>query len=143
MASRRRRSLTLRGHKSFSVHSFQMGSRSYKDLVVWQNSIALCKLVYMTCESFPRSELYGLASQMKRAAVSVASNIAEGQARQHLGEFRQFLAVANGSLAELATQRIIAEELKLIDAIRSSELDALITEITKMLYALSAKVQAV
>ena len=84
-----------------------MGSRSYKDLVVWQKSIALCKLVYLTCESFPKSEVYGLASQMKRAAVSVASNIAEGQARQHLGEFRQFLAMANGSLAELDTQRIM------------------------------------
>jgi len=119
-----------------------MGSRSYRDLVVWQKSIALCKLVYLTCESFPRSELYGLASQMKRAAVSVASNIAEGQARQHLGEFRQFLAMANGSLAELDTQRIIAEELKLIDSTRSAELEAAITEIQKMLYALSSKVQA-
>ncbi len=119
-----------------------MGSRSYRDLLVWQKSIALCKLVYTTCESFPRSELYGLASQMKRAAVSVASNIAEGQARQHVGEFRQFLAVANGSLAELDTQRIIAEELELIDATRSTEIDAVITEIRKMLFALSAKVQA-
>ncbi len=119
-----------------------MGSRSYKDLVVWQKSIALCKLVYVTCESFPKSELYGLASQMKRAAVSVASNIAEGQARQHLGEFRQFLAMANGSLAELDTQRIITEELGLIDRARSTELDGAITEIRKMLYALSAKAQS-
>ena len=118
-----------------------MGSRSYRDLVVWQKSIALCKLVYTTCESFPKSELYGLASQMKRAAVSVASNIAEGQARQHRGEFRQFIAVANGSLAELDTQRIIAEDLKLIDTGCSTELDSIITEIRKMLYALSSKLQ--
>ena len=116
-----------------------MGSRSYRDLLVWQKSIALCKVVYQTCESFPRSELYGLASQMKRAAVAVASNIAEGQARQHLGEFRQFLAVAKGSLAELDTQRTIAEELALIERVRSSELETSITEIRKMLYALSAK----
>jgi len=88
-----------------------MGSRSYKDLVVWQKSIALCKLVYVTCDSFPKSELYGLASQMKRAAVSVASNIAEGQARQHLGEFRQFLAMANGSLAELALRESLPKNL--------------------------------
>src|SRR5207237_8845442 len=107
-----------------------------------KKSIALCKLVYLTCEAFPKSELYGLASQMKRAAVSVASNIAEGQARQHLGEFRQFLAVANGSLAELDTQRIIAEELGLIDHKRSLELDEVINEIRKMLYALSAKALA-
>src|SRR5260370_21091568 len=118
-----------------------MGSRCYRDLLVWQKSIALCKLVYTPCESFPRSELYGLASQMKRAAVSVASNIAEGQARQHLGEFRQFLAMANGSLAELDTQRIIAEELHLIDGTRSAELDEAITEIRKMLYAPSTKVR--
>ena len=79
---------------------------------------------------------------MKRAAVSVASNIAEGQARQHLGEFRQFLAMANGSLAELDTQRTIAEELGLIDDARSFELDEAITEIRKMLYALAQKAQA-
>jgi four helix bundle protein len=89
---------------------------------------------------FPRGELYGLASQMKRAAVSVASNIAEGQARQHIGEFRQFLAMANGSFAELDTQRIIAEELDLIDPARSASLNE-VTEIRKMLYALSAKAQ--
>src|SRR2546421_11206214 len=118
-----------------------MGSQSYRDLIVWQKSIALCKDVYKACESLPRSELYGLADQMKRAAVSVASNIAEGQARQHLAEFRQFLAMANGSLAELDTQRIIAEELRLIDHARSTELDNAITEIRKMLYALSAKAQ--
>jgi four helix bundle protein len=118
-----------------------MGSRSYKDLIVWQKSIALCKLVYLTCESFPKSELFGLTSQMKRAAVSVASNIAEGQARQHVREFRQFLAMANGSLAELDTQRIIAEELGLIGHTRSTELDDSVTEIRKMIYALSAKAQ--
>jgi four helix bundle protein len=79
---------------------------------------------------------------MKGAAVSVASNIAEGQARQHLGEFRQFLAMAKGSLAELDTQRIIAEELGLISQSRSKELDESITEIRRMLYALSAKAQS-
>jgi len=119
-----------------------MGSQSYRDLIVWQKSIVLSKIVYQICEGFPKSELYGLASQMKRAAVSVASNIAEGQARQHLGEFRQFLAVANGSLAELDTQRIIAEELTLIDRARSSELETTITEIRKMLYALSNKLKS-
>jgi len=120
-----------------------MGSQSYRDLIVWQKSIALCKDVYKACESFPRSELYGLADQMKRAAVSVASNIAEGQARQHLAEFRQFLAIANGSLAELDTQRIIAEELKLIDHELSARLDMSIMEVRKMLYALNSKLKSV
>ena len=118
-----------------------MGSRSYRDLVVWQKSIALCKDVYKTCESFPRSELYGLADQMKRAAVSVSSNIAEGQARQDVGEFRHFLSIANGSLAELDTQRILAEELKLINPERSVRLDACLTEVRKMPYVLKAKLK--
>ena len=110
-----------------------MGSQSYKDLIVWQKSIALCTQVYRLCEKFPRSELYGLTDQMKRAAVSVASNIAEGQARQHLGEFIQFLSVANASLAELDTQRIIATNLNLINLDSSNSLDQDITEIRKML----------
>ncbi len=117
-----------------------MGSRPNRDLVVWQKSVGLCKAVYLMCETLPRSEMYGLSSQMKRAAVSVAPNIAEGQARQHTGEFRQFLAIANGSLAELDTQRIIAEELNLMEKSSSGELEKMITEIRKMIYALSAKI---
>lgn len=115
-----------------------MGSQSYKDLLVWQKSIALCTQVYRLCESFPRSELYALTDQMKRAAVSVCSNIAEGQARQHLGEFLHFLSVANGSLAELDTQRTIAANLNLIETELSDSLDYDIAEIRKMLYALRA-----
>jgi len=79
---------------------------------------------------------------MKRAAVSVSSNIAEGQARQHLGEFLQFLSVANASLAELDTQRIIATNLHLIDLESSESLDEDITEIRKMLYVLRAKLKS-
>ena len=119
-----------------------MGSQSYKDLLVWQKSIALCTQVYKVCEKFPRSELYGLADQMKRAAVSVSSNIAEGQARQHLGEFLHFLSIANGSLAELDTQRIIVANLNLINQESSNSLDSEITEIRKMLYALRARLKS-
>jgi four helix bundle protein len=118
-------------------------SQSYRDLLVWQKSIALCTQVYKICEAFPRSELYGLADQMKRAAVSVASNIAEGQGRQHRKEFLHFLSVANGSLAELDTQRIIAENLGLTPTDESTSLDESITEIRKMLYALAAKLKVV
>ena len=80
---------------------------------------------------------------MKRAAVSIASNIAEGQGRQHRKEFLHFLSVANGSLAELDTQRIIAENLGLISTERSANLDESITEVRKMLYALAAKLKAI
>lgn len=118
-----------------------MGSQSYKDLVVWQKSIRLCTQVYKLCESFPRSELFGLADQMKRAAVSVSSNIAESQARQHVGEFLHFLSVANASLAELDTQRAIATNLKLMDSETSDALDYDISEIRKMLYSLRARLK--
>jgi four helix bundle protein len=120
-----------------------VGSQSYRDLLVWQKSIALCTQVYKVCEAFPRSELYGLADQMKRAAVSVASNIAEGQGRQHHKEFLHFLSVAKGSLAELDTQRIIADNLGLVSTEQSRNLDESITEVRKMLYALAAKLKAI
>lgn len=84
---------------------------SYKNLLVWQKAIALVTEVYVVTRSFPREEMYGLASQIRRAAVSVPSNIAEGQARLTPGEFRQFLGMARGSLAELDTQLIIAANL--------------------------------
>jgi four helix bundle protein len=119
-----------------------MGSQSYRDLVVWQRGIELCSRVYQICSAFPKSELYGLADQMKRAAVSVPSNIAEGQARQHVNEFRHFLFVASGSLAELDTQRIIAENLGFLSHEDSTSLDQRITEIRKMIYALSKTIKA-
>jgi four helix bundle protein len=118
-----------------------MGSRSYQDLIVWRKSIALCVQIYKTCEAFPKSELYGLADQMKRAAVSISSNIAEGQGRQHIREFLHFVSVANGSLAELDTQRIIAENLNYISPEVSMSLDERITEVRKMPYALSTKLK--
>jgi four helix bundle protein len=118
-----------------------MGSQSYKDLMVWKKSIALCTQVYKACEMFPKSELYGLADQMKRSAVSVPSNIAEGQGRQHVKEFLHFLFVASGSLAELDTQRIIAENLHFISSEESMKLDTSITAIRKMLYALTQQLK--
>ena len=86
-------------------------SRDYKDLLVWQKGIALAKEVYTVTRTFPPEEKFGLISQMRRAAVSVPSNIAEGQARNTRGEFIQFLSNAEGSLAELDTQTRISLEL--------------------------------
>ncbi len=85
--------------------------KHYKNLLVWQKAIALVTQIYVVTRSFPREELYGLTSQIRRAAVSIPSNIAEGQARLTPGEFRQFLGIAKGSLAELDTQLMIAENL--------------------------------
>ena len=104
-------------------------ARSFRDLIVWQKGIELCLRVYEAYSSFPRSELYGLTDQMKRASVSISSNIAEGQAREHVAE-----SIANGSLAELDTQRIVAERLRFLSRETSSGLEQRITEIRKMLY---------
>jgi four helix bundle protein len=113
-----------------------MKSQSYRDLMVWRKSIELCVHVYELCTNFPKSELYGITDQIKRASVSIPSNIAEGQARQGSKEFLHFLSIAIGSLAELDTQRIIAEQLRFLSPDKSSDLDHRITEIRKMLYSL-------
>jgi len=112
--------------------------KSYKDLLVWQKGIDLVEYVYLLTQKFPREELYGLTNQMRRAAVGVPSNIAEGQARQHTGEFRQFLHVALGSLAELDTQGVIAHRKYINDA-EAQNLEQRITELRKMLSSLIGK----
>jgi four helix bundle protein len=83
----------------------------YRNLMVWQKAVALVTQVYAVTKAFPREEVFGLTVQIRRCAVSVPSNIAEGQARLSKGEFRQFLGIAKGSLAELDTQLLIAENL--------------------------------
>ena len=87
---------------------------SHKDLVVWQKSIALACKVYAGTRSLPRDERFGLTSQLRRAAVSIPSNIAEGSARRSRAEFLQYLHISRGSLAELETQYMIANRLALL-----------------------------
>ena len=109
--------------------------KTYKDLLIWQKGIELVKLVYAGTEGFPNNEVFGLQNQMKRAAVSVPSNIAEGWGRNSTQSYIQFLRVARGSLFELETQLIIAKELNFISDIKFNELSNLITEESKMLNA--------
>jgi|SRR5579864_6976075 len=85
--------------------------RSYKDLVAWQKSMDLVTATYRTTASFPKDELFGLTSQIRRAALSIPSNVAEGQGRLSEKEFRYFLGQARGSLMEVETQAQIAENL--------------------------------
>jgi four helix bundle protein len=84
---------------------------SYKDLIAWQKGMRLVTGIYEATRGFPRDEMYGLTSQLRRAAVSVPSNIAEGQARFSRKEFHHFLSLARGSLVEIETQLIIAQNL--------------------------------
>jgi len=86
--------------------------KSYRDLIVWQRSIELCVAVYTFTRSFPADELYGLRSQLRRACVSVSSNIAEGYGRKSKGEYLQFLGMSRGSDYEVQTQLVIAREMK-------------------------------
>ena len=110
---------------------------SFKQLEVWQRSIELVKEIYRTTEKFPKSEIYGLSSQMRRSAVSIPSNIAEGYKRQGLGEYLQFLSIADASAAELETQLIIAKNIYLnLDFLK---VESLLIEIQKMLFVLIKK----
>lgn len=114
-------------------------SRSYKDLVIWQKGIALAKIVYRTTQNFPTEEKFGLVAQMRRAAVSIPSNIAEGQARRTTGEFVQFISHAEGSLAELDTQLILSIELQCTRDRTGDLAFELIDELRRMLNALRRK----
>ena len=89
--------------------------QSYKDLLIWQKGVALVKSVYLLCEQLPKEEVYGLQSQMKRAAISIPSNIAEGYGRNYTQNYVQFLRIARGSLLELETKLIICKRLKLVE----------------------------
>jgi len=106
--------------------------KSYNDLITWQKGIELVKEVYKAAQSFPKEEIYGLTSQIRRSAVSIPSNIAEGHARNTTGEFIQFLGIAKGSLAELDTQIIIAAELGFISEQQKNLLREKITEINRL-----------
>lgn len=109
---------------------------SYKDLIVWQRSIELVVAVYELTEHFPREELYGLISQMRRAAVSISSNIAEGRMRGSRKDFSQFVRVAYSSGAELETHIIIAKRLLRTKGLDYRQVDLLLAEVMRMLNAM-------
>ena len=115
-------------------------SRSYRDLDVWKLSIDLVKEVYRLTNKFPASENFGLTNQIRRAAVSIPSNIAEGQGRNSSKEFRQFLAVGIGSVAELETQLIIAQEIRYISHGELQPLLKNLDRIRKMIRSLANRV---
>jgi four helix bundle protein len=115
-----------------------MYSKTYKDLIVWQKSMLLTKQIYQLTSQLPSNEKYGLASQIQRAAVSIPSNIAEGQQRNNIKEYRQFLGISKGSCAELETQLILTGDIYEIDC---SEQLSLLVEVQKMLTVLLKKLE--
>ncbi|MGA2807306.1 MAG: four helix bundle protein [Terracidiphilus sp.] len=110
--------------------------QSFRDLLVWQRSMQLTVVIYRLTKDFPREEIYGLTSQIRRSAVSVPSNIAEGQGRLNTGEFRQFLGIARGSNCELQTQLEIARALQFGDIKLLGEAENLAHEVGKMIFSI-------
>lgn len=116
-------------------------TQSFRELVVWQRSMQLTVVVYRLTRDFPREELFGLTSQIRRSAVSVPSNIAEGHGRLSGGEFRQFLGIARGSNFELQTQLEIARALEYGNPKLIDEAEGLSHEVGKMIYSLLESVK--
>lgn len=112
----------------------------FRELIVWQKSVSLVTEIYKMTENFPKSEIFGLTSQIRRASVSVPSNISEGHSRRSSLDYIQFLKIARGSLAELETQILISKNLGFISEEIYINFDDKITEISKMLNALISSV---
>lgn len=114
---------------------------NYKNLTLWQESIVLTTEIYSITKNFPSDEKYGLTSQIRRAAVSVPSNIAEGAGRSSHKEFKHFLTISTGSIFELETQLIVAHNLNFIDDEIMSEISVRISKVQKMLYGLEKSIR--
>lgn len=115
--------------------------KTYKDLIVWQKGIEIVSMIYRFTADFPKEEIYGLISQMRRAAVSISSNIAEGRHRSTIKDFLQFIRIASGSLAELETQLIVSANLGLGDVKQRGMLFLLIDEEKRMLNSMIKKLK--
>lgn len=116
-----------------------MSVQSYKDLIVWQKSMDFVESIYHVSKPFSKEETYGLTNQLRRAAVSIPSSIAEGHTRNSTAEYLRFLSIARGSLAEVETQLLIAQRLGYLSADQLSPILGLLVEINKMTNGLMAK----
>ena len=114
---------------------------SYRDLIAWQRAMKLVTAIYGATQAFPRDELYGLTNQLRRAAVSVPSNIAEGQARFSPKEFHRFLSIARGSLVEIETQILIAQNLGYLATAQTRLLLTEASELGRILNGLIASIK--
>ena len=119
-----------------------MGIRNYRDLKVWQRAMDLVSGIYEITKAFPREEMYGLTSQIRRAAVSVPSNIAEGQGRRSDREFSRFLSIAHGSLREMETQVLIAQRLGYLQDENADGMLGLSAEVGRLMNGLSKRLSA-
>jgi four helix bundle protein len=110
-----------------------MSVKDYRELIAWQKAMDLVETIYRVTGTFPREEIYGLTSQIRRAAISIPSNIAEGNGRNTTRDYVHFLGVAYGSVKEVETQTLIAERLRYINSARSTELVTMTGEIARLI----------
>jgi len=120
----------------------QVAIESYKDLDVWQVAMTLAQECYLLTTHFPKDEMYGMAAQIRRAAVSIPANIAEGYGRDQTGSFVQFLRIAQGSARELETHLILAESIRLVDQQAVTPLQEPCERVSKMLRSLIRSLEA-
>ncbi|MBI4519048.1 MAG: four helix bundle protein [Deltaproteobacteria bacterium] len=113
-----------------------MAGQNYRDLIGWQKAMDLVELVYQATRSFPKEEQFALTSQIRRAAVSIPSNIAEGQGRSSAKEFVNFLSIAHGSVREVETQAMIAQRLKYLTREQAETLLASAAEVGRLIKGL-------
>jgi len=116
----------------------QLSRLNHKDLILWRKAMDLAVLVHRSCAALPRSETYGLVSQLRRAATSIPSNVAEGHARRSTKEFIHFLHVARGSMAELETQLLLAQRVGYLPESEVTDLRDRISEVGRILHAMVA-----
>jgi four helix bundle protein len=124
-----------------AMDKYQLPVKSYRDLIVWKKSVELVQDVYELTAVFTSNERFGLTSQMRRCAISIPSNIAEGWGRKRTGSYVQFLGIASGSLAELTTQLEIAFRLNYCSLERRNMLENKMNELSKMLFVLIQKLE--
>ncbi len=131
----------LDGTRSKTIEKEEKVGASFKELVVWQRSVQLTTEIYRLSASFPSSERFGLTNQVRRASVSIASNIGEGYGRSTKGEYLQFLGHARGSICELQTQLIIATNLGFCPSKETEPVERLSANVSRMLIALMKKLR--
>ena len=119
-----------------------MKVQSYQELIVWQKAMDLAEFVYKSTVSFPKEETYGIVSQMRRSAISIASNIAEGRSRNTKGEYLQFLGIAKGSLSELETQVLLSLRLGYLNDNSTQNILAICLEIGKLITTYQIKLRS-
>src|ERR1051325_1703932 len=114
-----------------------MAGKNYRDLIAWQKAMDLVEMVYKATDQFPKEEIYGLTNQLRRAVVSVPSNIAEGRGRNSVNDFRRFLAIGHGSLREAETQILIAQRLHYLNGAQTERLMNLTAEVGRLIQGLN------